>query len=120
MQDVQIAVLNKAIKLLDVLDLKYILVPKDGAPVIKGDLQLAKPPGKKTRRKRRPSGTFSNFFKEAGVNQLQPGDVAVLSIGSFDKRELQSALGAYANTLWGAGSYTTHCTNKEMQIMRIE
>ena len=119
MEAIQISVLKKAIKLLDVLDIKYILVPVTGEPIVRGDIQLAKPVKKKERKKRRPSGTFSNYFKEIGVDQLQPGDVACVPLKEFKKPELQSALSAYASTKWGNGSYTTHYENREIQIMRL-
>ena len=104
---------ERALKMLDASGAKYHVVFDDasyGAPIQKA-------------RKRLPSKYKHGSLKEhmySDISVLQPGEVAEISIGEFDKASIQSSATAISNKLFGAGNYTTHINGNVLELLRIE
>lgn len=52
------------------------------------------------------------------MDNLQPGEVAVIPLNGYDAASVASAASGRAHHKWGNGSYTTHRTLDAVEVMR--
>jgi hypothetical protein len=53
------------------------------------------------------------------MDNMKPGDIAVIPIGDFDCKSLSSALSAYANRMWGKEAHTYMTRGDTFEMLRI-
>jgi hypothetical protein len=103
MKDVQMLALEKAVRLLDSLKVDYAIIVSDELSIIKGEIELVSKK-KKTRSATAPHGTYSNLFKECGINQMAVGDVVVVPCGELDPAVVKRSASAHCCNQWGSQS----------------
>jgi len=108
--------LKNALHILKALNCQFLVITSDGHEY--GDL-IAATPNRKRGKSPLPIGTYSKHFRPY-IDNLKVGDVAAVPIGSFIPGELQSNMCSRAAVLWGTGSYTTHVSNDNVEILRIK
>ena len=120
MTEIQIQAANRAIILLRAAGVDYKVILPDGTE--HGDLEVVVHK-KRTRTQRVPSGSLMPLYKSK-LDAAQIGDVVQISIEDAAKygatpEGMRSSITAYANNLWGKGSYTSTVTDTHVELLRI-
>jgi hypothetical protein len=105
--------LDKAIKILNQIQLKYAIEDSDG--IIHGELKLV--PEKKPEKKipKYPRNSLRDWVAPH-IQLLSRGKVGLIPYAEFDRDYVQSASCSQANKKWGAYNYTTHMTDQGIEI----
>lgn len=113
MNSVKKIVLEKAIKQIEALELKYAIIDFDGN--ILGNLNVEK--------NKRPSkygyGLLTQHIR-GHVQNLAIGDVAAVPWENFEAEDLSLAIGKFAYNLWGKGNstYLTIPKHRTVEVIR--
>lgn len=122
MTEIQQTTLDRAIKLLNALPLKYAIRTDDGREF--GALPIANPEPERATHKRcvsYPYGALTKGIKHY-VESMAVGDVVQIPLAEFDRAtpaQLQSVAAAVCGTLWGKGSYITGRTSLHIEVLRL-
>lgn len=73
---------------------------------------------KRTRVVKHPRGEMRDYIMPH-LRDLQIGDVATIPLGPYATEELRGAVTSHAHLLWGKGSYTSHSTEYNIELMRL-
>ena len=119
MSDIQKTTLEKAVKLLNALKVKYAIIDFDGNLI--GNLEVKQ---EEIKRKRSPSkyehGALANYVRPYLMN-LEVGGVAIIPDGDFDVHTLGKSISSTACGLWGNGNatQTTNFSARTVELMRV-
>lgn len=114
MDGVKKIVLDKVIKQIEALELKYAIIDFDGN--ILGNLNIEK----NKRVSKYGYGLLTNYVREY-LQSLAIGDVAVVPWANFDAYDLSQAIAKFSYTKWGKGSfnYVTVKENQTVELLRV-
>jgi hypothetical protein len=107
--------LNNIFKGLQSLGCSYVIIDKDGADYVYGDILPGKKP--KKGKGKYPYGSISEHYSQ-WIKDLQPGTAVEIPAGDFDMNDIQSGVAAKASTTWGPGSFVTS-RNKEKNVLEV-
>ena len=116
--ELQKLALSKALAMLRAADAKYIVVLPGGTEIAHGDLKLAPPETKITRKRVVPIGTYKKIYDPI-LRGMQVGQIVKIPYDGHDKHGLQSACTAWCSSNWGKGSALSHMTADALEVMRI-
>jgi len=122
MEQIKEFALNKAVKILDSLNLKYHIINPDGNDIYGGGLEpeaKQKPKRKNPSKTLYPRGTFTKIFRQHNVHTMQSGDVVEIPFGKIQRKIMRQNLCLFAQRLWGSSSYVLNTTRENLQIMRV-
>ena len=117
MSTVKAIAITRAVALLQAAGVDFVIRREDGATL--GTLKIATDEPEK---KRRVSKYAHGMLKEIVmpvIENMQPGDAAVVPYKGVDTHSMQSAVCARADKLWGAKSYITHKNAVGVEILRV-
>lgn len=124
MNEIQQTTLDRALKLLNALPLKYAIRTDDGLTF--GSLQVVepkppKPEGRHKRKRQFPYGTVTPIVRRY-CGSLEPGGVAQVPIAELegiDPESLRGTITAWCGHNWGKGNYTTAITAEHVEVLRL-
>lgn len=96
----------------------YVVIDKDQNKYENGD--VFRKAGIKKRLLAHPFGTVKKYYLPF-IENLQPGQSAIVPIGDFTFEVIQHGLSSTASHLWGNGTYMTtrNTEDKTVEIIRI-
>jgi hypothetical protein len=109
----QIAI-QRALKALGNMGCKFAVIDVEGNKY--GELEVTEI--KKRRASVHEHGSLTKHIKPY-LTPMNPGDVVVIPIDSFEPKSLSSALSSYAHSLWGKGSSTYCRRDNTFELLRI-
>jgi hypothetical protein len=112
MIEIQKKAFDKTLQFLDGLNCQYLIIDEDGNEYGKLNKE-----GRVKRNSKYPHGVLSGYIKPF-ITELGIGKVVCIPFGEFLPNDLQSSASAYANTLWGKKSYSSH-VNKETKVLEF-
>lgn len=121
MLEIQKSTLNKAIKLLNSIDVKYaILVGEEKHGTLEVLLEK-KPTGTRSFSFKYGRGTILNYVKHY-IDNLKVGDTACIPADYYELEAVSNIASSYAHKLFGKGGHASHrnkATNM-CEILRLE
>lgn len=120
MQTVQKNVLERAIKMLDSLNLEYVVRIPDAENIVKGEFNIVDKPKRKKRVQVYARGTFRNMYRNMGIQYMRVGDVMTVPLNGFPKDTVQATLASFATDTWGSGACVTAIADGCVEIMRVD
>lgn len=116
MEEMQKAVLRKALTMLMSLKCQFAVIDPDGQK--HGDLEVLPP--KPPRKPRTNSGIKYKVFYEERVKLIEPSDVIheFIAPEGIDADNLRSAMCGWCSTHWGNETYSTQVKDGKILLMR--
>ena len=114
MSGIQNVALDRAIKILEALKLKYAIKDFDGK--ILGNLEIKKQ--EKVLKYKR--GSPAQYVRPY-LQNLQIGETVTVPCGQFDKQTVAQSCSSMAYNLWGKGGATQTCRNgnNSIELIRV-
>jgi hypothetical protein len=119
MEDTKKVVLDRAVKLLNALKLPYVIVLDDGEKISQGGLDVVEKKIRTRRPSTAPLGTYTNFLRDKGMQEMEIGDVLVLECGDISAESVRSTSGSLSNKWWGSGTIVTTIKDNTLEMMRV-
>lgn len=120
MLTVQKSVLDRATKMLDSLNLEYVIRIPDQENIVRGEFNIIEKPKNKKRNQIYPRGTFRNMYRAMGIQFMKVGDVMTVPISIYPKDTVQATLASFATNTWGSGACVTALAKDSVEIMRVD
>jgi hypothetical protein len=130
MKTIQQITLEKAVKQLNAIGAKYIIIEENGNKVANIAVETLLPPPPpppalpeihartRTQKPGRRFGELVQHYRPF-IEHTAVGQVATVPADKFDLLDLQGAVSAWASQHWGKGNHTTTIYNGEVQILRM-
>jgi hypothetical protein len=112
---VQKKAFDNALKLLTQMNCQFLIIDEDGNEY--GQLDKK---GKRKRAQKYPYGALANHVRTY-INDLEVGQIQLVPFDMFKPNDLQSSASAFADKIWGKGSYHSHVnkTGEVLEFVRI-
>jgi len=118
MEQIQVIMLEKALRILNAIDLDYVIQVNDGSePYKKGKLEVVVKKVSK-RNQTVPRGTYKDYLIKNGFDDMVVGTPFVLNPLLLDPIALRGAAVSRGCQLWGNGSINSTIKNGLIEFLR--